>query len=1732
MTHCNVSDDDFTTVMFTDQSLKYIYSTQADAYDTLSKLQLHPKCDYMLKVPTLAKAFLTAHSVKKASFPQKATFSAKTVTTSLQNYPPSQKPSTLDFEKDDLLEKTIFPMLLARLNVEFQGKKQRVTGRFLLLLDNCSDQSYITEHALTALPEGSYIARDTVKMFLQTLGGTEPITCDRVVVRFQLNDGPWLLSSFLVVEKISTTEPLGCIHLRDKMIPLKKYHQEHFLSSVGDLSHYGYAPGKKVDVLLKTSLSNLLLSQPQINQYPDFGKMTQYRDPFGRRNNVISGAIAVDCDCNTTSYMTSVNGVISTFKAQVSPKDAIASVPPDLRGDANKLEQRLIELFRAENLDRDHHLETGIKLESRLFLEAMESSFRYLEKQKKYEIGLPWLSGTRPQLQNNYSIALARFRSTENRLMVNFRAGKITQDDLNKVNRSITEHIQSGVYIKVPDQEKCKDPSQIMYFLPLRLVYNYASLSTPVRGCLDASCESGSKEKGYGPSLNACLAPGDSTLPDQRACHVAFRKGRYSVGLDLSRYFLSVSVSVSDQVYQRFVFRELGTSDEILAYQITSVAWGVSSSPQICSYVLKKHCQILMNEKGASKGLIEACESLIDNLHVYADNIQVSIDSIEKVRERVRNFETIFARGGFISGKYCCNDLRGLADLPQDKLSKENLVLFASSDGTQRDMCGQTKLLGEVYSWKEDRYFFGIGFDELFERYRDIESVSKRDLASAMATVSFSHLQFRGPFVLQAKALLSKVCQKEADELAALPPGATRPSVSKMWGQDLGKEILDDFRSWIKTLPQLKNLWLDRFMPCLEKPYPFIVVTFTDSGDISCCAVSYIVSYDPRIRDRVSTFCQARLRSKPVSMQRMSNKKPYTTPRLEFVALHMGVQLTLEICSVLNVDPKTRAYVFSDSTVSLAWAKSDLRHLAIWHANRARDIQQSGIPLRFVYSQINPSDNGTKILPVSTLMKDLWRFGPKFLRDPVEEWPDFDPGIRKLDRRDPRFLDGLTSASCELVFYTSQVSKGTKKKIQKYPEPKDMALLKFVHLRTSMFFGAQRTLAFYILAAQKLKNHFKTQNLPKQPKNTAGSSFTLVEALREARILWYFYHQSSCFQQEQRDLLAQWNQGVPEMEGRVAAGSRLSRFNAQLKFVGIKKLPIIYLMGRITGSQGGKVALDGGHLSFRDLAKDSLAQRTVKDLARQLHLGIGVLRIDPKEMIKGHLPRKALSRALSDQGVQVIRQKFFVQHITSGCGKCSRFNNRAVNQQMAALPKAISNPVCNSAGQLEILRHISIDFFGPIKISKGSPFQRRSTKSHAETGTLICYILLVVDLVSSYLCAYVTPSMTATDTALALNHHFSTYLRPYRIHLDNQSSFHSLADEFTKYYSDPENQFALRDQFSHFYPPIDFSFGKPLYPPNQGKIEKMVHLVKLGLRKIHSHEKFSLYPLNLALADVCGVINSTPLGYTQEFRDAESVSDQLITPKTLVFGEFDQPEDLYTALSQLPKEGSVRDAWKFRQSLASRFSEFYIQNILPDKNDRRQWQSASSNVAKLRIGSIVLFNKQPSAADRELANVSSLGSGASKSTYAAWPIGTIQSFINDGQLRPRGCVIRCPDGKVEFTKLPNGKYKKQLVRKPSLLTRSLNTIRTIPSYTNWAEFEWSQDSKTRKKEKNTERSHPMRLRSSNFYIAGEEKHLCFKSEVPEALFLKQKFDSDYLGTRNFYTCQFPFSYKNRKDKPF
>ena len=1093
------------------------------------------------------------------------------------------------------------------------------------------------------------------------------------------------------------------------------------------------------------------------------------------------------------------------------------------------------------------------------------------------------------------------------------------------------------------------------------------------------------------------------------------------------------------------------------------------------------------------------------------------------------------------------NDPRGLVDLPNEKLSQENLVLFASNDGTQRNMAGQCKLLGEIYNFKTDKYYFGVGFDDLYLRYKGVESVTKRMLASAMATISFSHLQFRGPFVLKAKELLARVCQQEADEIAALPLGAEKPSVAKLWGRDLDKTILTEFRSWISELPKLRSLSLERYMPCLEKPrapYDFTVATFSDAGQISCCAVTYIISYDPRVQKRVSSFCQARIRAKPIHMQRMSERKPFTVPRLEFVALHMGVQLTLEVCQILNVDPKKRAYLFSDSTVALAWAKTDVRKLAVWHHRRALEIQQAEIPLRYIYSEINPSDHGTKILPVSTLQKDLWRHGPTFLTEnAVDKWPIYDPGLQKLDRKSPEFLDGLNVGSVELAFFTSKIANPhkAKKDMPTFPDPKEMALLRYLHLKSSMFFQVQRRLAYYLLAIQKLRKNPKLFRQPKnkRTKNTAAekTDFTLTTANKDSRILWYFWHQSIAFPTEQQDLLTQLKKGVPENEGRVSEKSRLYKFNPQLKFVGSRKLPVIYLMGRISEREGGKVALDGGHLSFRDLKKDSIACRTVKDFARALHIG---------KMSKAHLTRRALEKEISDQGVLILRQKFFIQHITAGCCKCSRFHSQRIHQQMSTLPKAITNPVVNSAGQLECLRYLMVDYAGPFRISKGSPFQRRVTRKHVDQGTIQCYVLLVVDIISSYLAAYVTPSVSATDTALALNNHMAVYLRPYRIYLDNASGFRLLSDELKNYYNDEMAQHRLRDQFSHIHPPIEFSFGRPLYAPSQGKIEKMVGIVKEGLRKIHSRELFSLHSLNLALNDVCGIANQSPLGISTEFRDPESVSEQLITPKTLVFGEFDRPEDLYTALEQLPKKSSVQEAWRFRKSLAERFAKHFIQGILPQHEGRKKWESPTSNIKQLKIGSVVLFDKQASQTDRDLANLGSLGGVKIRQFYAGWNLGTIQQFLNGADGKRRGVILRIPDGRIEFSVKANGQKVKTLVKSPTLLTRSLNSLRTIPAFSHWSNFDASLKTGKKASTGKMERKHEMKLRSSNFFVTerngrnetycyetnhreSKGKTLAYVSQVSEALYLNQKLNPDYLGTRHFLKHMFKFSDEERKE---
>ena len=1670
-------------------------------------------------MPLRAQSFLTATSIKQIDTSQK-----ETVTQFARTFRTVQKNDVIG-----TVERSIFPTIFTSLTLTFKQSKF-TSSKFLLVMDSASDCCYITKKALAQIPNHMYLHTGHIRMALETLGGNSEFGCDKIQVRVQFGESKdWFDITLLVVDSIAESPPFSCSHIEKEIGKIRSYHKKVYENSLGRLNHHCYFPNREVDFLLSTKYHDKLLLAKHKNLYPFLPDISLNICNVGEKRGVFSGALKVtDCDCaGTKSFSASLK------KLRQKTASFYAN---DLRGDAGRLEARLLELFRVENLDAHYALSSDLRLEDRIFLETVGESCRFLTGEKRYEIKLPFLTGdVTPKLFNNYQAARDRFLSTERRLTNGLKSGLFKPEAIKKIDDSLLEHINSGRYVELEDQDEAKvsDPEEICNYLPIRLVFNPRSTSTPIRATLDASSPSGNRKMGFGPSLNSCLAAGLCTLPQQTSCHINFRRFKFSFGLDLSRFFLSINIFPDHQRFQRFCFRPFGSKGPIRAFQIRSVCWGLNSSPASCSLVLKKHCKNMVENPTKphhrSQEFKAAVDSLTDGKSIYADNILQSVETLEGAIQRIEYLEEIFESGGFLSGKYFATDPRILRNLPPEKRCKDNLILFTSADGTTDWMTGSARLLGETFDFESDTYRFG-GFEEMYDRYSNCMTISKRDLASCMAKIAFGHIQFRAPYTLLVKTLLMQVAMAEQEEIAALKPDENKPSVSHLWGRDLSPKFLADFRSWIHFLPELEKLRLPRYLPCVDKPFPAKIISFADAGSWSCCSVSYCISWDPFSKRKVSSFIQARVRTKPLSLQRMNEKKAFTIPRLELLALSMAHTNTIDICQDLGLDPRKSAMIFSDSLTALAWAATDQRNLSIWHLNKCRPLQESGVPLRYVISELNSADMGTKIVSPGCLTSDLWRYGPNFLLQPEKDWPKMDPAEKKIDRKSAIYLDGLVKNSVELSFFTKNFSvRNTEIDLQKeHPDPQrtwlsiknsSYAVLEWLFEKNSMFFPVIRRLGcqlfiFYNLKVCVARSRFtrKFKRIPNTRdvnKDNLLNFLSLQQAYNEARLMFYSWHQRHCFKDEMKALLKQYNQGIPLKQGRVGSDSKLFPLNAKLRFLGRAGYPIILSEGRATT----KILLDPGNLDIKKVKLDSVQQRVCKDFLRQLHV---------TDMSGVHLSKNDLVVKIRAQGVHVLRQNQAARYINGICMGCARHHSKAINQIMGQLPKELSEPAVNRHGQLAVQRYLMVDHCGEFRITTGNPFQRRPTRSNH--GIITVHVLLIVDLVSSHLSLYIVPSVSSAWTAFCLKNHSNLYLSPWKVWLDNASGFRNLGSTFQEYFSILENQWKLEREFSTSPTQIEFVFGRPLFSPNQGRVERAVQTVKKCLRSIHGTQLFSYHALQMSLSDIQGIVNTRPICTIDEFRDLEDVHKTILTPKLLLLGQSDSENtgfDIFDAMESVKKSVNLEEQWRFRRHLAQRFSDMYQKELLASREERKIWQVASTNVEQIRPGTVIMFPKSPTESDRQL--VTTLGQNANlKGTFYGWPLGRVQDLLRGRDGLVRGVSIKLPDQKVSF-EWKNGKYVKKIIKPSTVLTRAINSCRILPAYSKLQEYEDSLLTGPKKGPKKVP-THPMTLRSNNRTFFGTvneipmDKRYCLADGD-----LEKKLHEQY----NFFKNMFRYSYNPR-----
>lgn len=169
-------------------------------------------------------------------------------------------------------------------------------------------------------------------------------------------------------------------------------------------------------------------------------------------------------------------------------------------------------------------------------------------------------------------------------------------------------------------------------------------------------------------------------------------------------------------------------------------------------------------------------------------------------------------------------------------------------------------------------------------------------------------------------------------------------------------------------------------------------------------------------------------------------KKPPNLPRLELTAAQLAAKAISFIREHLLLDCK--AFIWTDSKITLGWILTTSRTLPIYVANRVRIIRETrGCFVGYVPTDLNPADAGTKGLDMRELQLNngdqkckkkalLWWHGPPYLisaQPPekvykIEEHPSTSPYEEFVpDICDEELITAITIESCNSDALCSQL---------------------------------------------------------------------------------------------------------------------------------------------------------------------------------------------------------------------------------------------------------------------------------------------------------------------------------------------------------------------------------------------------------------------------------------------------------------------------------------------------------------------------------------------------------------------------------------------------------------------------------------------------------------------------------------------------------------------------------------
>ncbi|CAA9999216.1 unnamed protein product, partial [Nesidiocoris tenuis] len=483
---------------------------------------------------------------------------------------------------------------------------------------------------------------------------------------------------------------------------------------------------------------------------------------------------------------------------------------------------------------------------------------------------------------------------------------------------------QMDEYIKLGHMTLATSPPS--YIIPHHAVFKTVGDKKKLRIVFDASFPAPSG------SLNDHLYTGARLQADLPHILLNFRRHQYVFSCDIIKMFRQIWINAEDRKYLQIAWRS-DPQQPVQLFELTTVTFGLSSSPFLAQRVLRQHALNYQEE------FPEASAVILQS--TYIDDITAGSDSLACLTRLKSQLIRLLRIGGFELSKWSSNhptlvDSRDQQDQPV-RLGDADLPL--------------TKILGMKWDPSQDVFSYDVSPPP--------PGNTRRILLSTIARL-YDPLGYLAPVVFYAKKLL---------QLTWIS--------SLRWDDELPNEISQSWRRFVDELPALSEITIARALaPSADRQ----LVCFSDASTSGYCAVAYLRTVHGD--EACLTLLKAKTKLAPL--------KSLTVPRLELCgALLLGrlVESLSGLCKDLGV---SQVHCFTDSTTVLAWLQTPPHLLHIFVSNRVQQILHNTQPgwWQYIKGVENPADVGSRgIAPAALREHSLWWHGPRWCRSPVDQWP-------------------------------------------------------------------------------------------------------------------------------------------------------------------------------------------------------------------------------------------------------------------------------------------------------------------------------------------------------------------------------------------------------------------------------------------------------------------------------------------------------------------------------------------------------------------------------------------------------------------------------------------------------------------------------------------------------------------------------------------------------------------------